>query len=113
MVGSLEYQGQRLADSIDVSVLCTLELGWSLTPRQQTIHVGESFTPAVTFTTCGGQLHPVDTVRWSASDTTIVQVDSMTGRTTGRSPGQTVVRFRAAHFPARDSLPVTVIAAEP
>jgi Big-like domain-containing protein len=113
VVGSVEFEGQRLADSVEVSVACTLELGWSLTPTQQTLHVGDSFTPSVTFMTCGGRLHPVDTLRWSASDTAIVRVDSITGRTTGRSPGQATVQFRAARFHVTGGLPVTVIAPSP
>ena len=113
VVGSLDFESHRLADSVSVFVACTLELGWSITPTQQTLHVGDSFTPSVTFTTCGGQLHPTDTLRWSAADTAIVQVDSITGRTTGRTPGQTVVQFRASHFHVTGDVTVIVIAPAP
>src|SRR5471030_1371267 len=54
IVASVDTAGQSLRDSLNVSVLCTLELVPVYTPPAQTLAVGESFTPSLRATSCGG-----------------------------------------------------------
>jgi uncharacterized protein YjdB len=68
-----------------------MELGVRYVPGDPSIAVGESFTASVQLSSCGGREHPSDIFTWRARDTTVVTVDSTTGRVTGRAPGQTWV----------------------
>jgi hypothetical protein len=87
-----------LADSIRVSVVCTLELGSSFSPTEKTLDVGAHFTPAVTLWSCGGHLPLNDVFTWSAVDSTIVRVDPVSGLTTGLRPGRTFVLARGSRY---------------
>ncbi len=71
--------------------ICTMELGIRYVPGDTTIAVGQSFTASVALSSCGGREHPSDVFTWRAQDTTVVTVDSKTGRVTGRAPGETWV----------------------
>lgn len=108
VVGTVGSGSGALSDSISVTVGCTLELQVSVTPTAQTLQVGESFTPVAKIPSCGGRLQVSDTLRWSALDPAIVQVDSVTGRTTGRAPGQSAVRFDARFYHVGAAVTVTV-----
>jgi uncharacterized protein YjdB len=66
---------------------CTDELGVNLSPSEKTVSVGQSFTPSLELTTCGGRKRWHPTVVWLTPDTTVVCVDSIGGRITGRAPG--------------------------
>jgi hypothetical protein len=66
---------------------CTDELGINLSPTENTVSVGQSFTPSIELTTCGGRKRWHPAVVWLTPDTAIVRVDSIAGRITGRSPG--------------------------
>ncbi|MBI3568577.1 MAG: Ig-like domain-containing protein [Gemmatimonadetes bacterium] len=110
LVASLDTAGQRLVDSTDVAVVCTAELVAALTPRSQTLAVGASFTPTIKLYTCGGHLSPTDTFRWSASDGTVVRVDSLSGTTTGLRAGQATVRVQGARYGQLGGVTVTVTA---
>lgn len=70
---------------------CKTVLRWRLDPAQRTLVVGESFTPTMQFLGCGGTEPLNDVIVWHATDTTIVRVDSLSGRTTGRRVGATDV----------------------
>ena len=107
-VGTVATGSDALSDSISVTVGCTLELQASVTPTAQTLHVGESFTPVAKILSCGGRLQVSDSLRWSASDAAIVQVDSVTGRTTGLAPGQAVVSFDGRSYHVGAGVTVTV-----
>ena len=67
--------------------MCTLELGMHLTPAEATIAVGQSVTPKLELTSCGGRKRWTPTVVWLTTDTAVVSVDSITGQTTGRASG--------------------------
>ncbi|MEZ4587664.1 MAG: hypothetical protein R2909_14820 [Gemmatimonadales bacterium] len=54
LIGELVRPAGTLADSTLVTVVCTLEIRQEFEPPSQTLSVGESFTPRVTITTCGG-----------------------------------------------------------
>jgi uncharacterized protein YjdB len=66
---------------------CTDELGINLSPGEKTVSVGQSFTPSLELTTCGGRKRWHPTVVWLTADTTVVRVDSISGRITGRAQG--------------------------
>ena len=60
---------------------------------ERTIAVGESFVATYEEGgSCSGSFEPVpDRVRWSTAETTIVDVDSLTGRVTGKHVGDALV----------------------
>jgi len=66
---------------------CTDELGINLSPSEMTVSVGQSFTPSLELTTCGGRKRWHPNVVWLTPDTAVVRVDSIAGRITGRAPG--------------------------
>lgn len=68
---------------------CTDELGMHPDPAERTIRPGESFVARLELSTCGGSKRWRPTVIWRAADTTVVIVDSLSGRVTGRAAGQT------------------------
>jgi hypothetical protein len=75
-------------DSIWVGVRCTLELGGDFNPSDPTIRVGESFVATVLLWTCGRRVTLADTFTWHIhTNPQVVEVDSTTGRITGRAPG--------------------------
>jgi hypothetical protein len=98
IVASLDTAGQSLIDSMSVSVSCSLELTPVLSPQTQTLAVGESFTPSIKLFGCGGQLTVTDTFHWSASDSTVVRVDSLGGTTIGLRPGQASVFVHGTRY---------------
>jgi hypothetical protein len=75
----------------DVTGDCTDELRINLQPRDPTIAPGESFTAMIELSTCAGRERWRPEVVWRAQDTTVVRVDSLTGRVTGRAIGETQV----------------------
>lgn len=96
--------GCRLFDEDD----CTTELQFDVTPRERTLRVGETFTPEASFTTCGGR-KPVDvSVRWSATDSTILRVDPQTGSATGLRAGTATLAGYSDRLSAHPILAVTV-----
>jgi hypothetical protein len=108
VVASLDTAGQSLFDSLNVSVSCTEELTVIHTPPADTIAVGASFTPTVILKGCGGQLTYSDTITWTASDTTIIRVDSASGRTTGLKPGSATAFSHGAKYGSLGGVGVTV-----
>ena len=113
LVGSVVADGRPLADSLEVAVVCTMELGIELTPPTQALAVGQSFTPTVRLIGCGGQLTLSDTIRWSADDPAIVRVDAVSGLTTAIGVGQTVVRPRGVRYGQLPGVFVTVTGVTP
>jgi hypothetical protein len=108
IVASVDTAGQSLRDSLNVSVLCTMELIPVYTPPAQTLAVGESFTPSLRATGCGGHLSYTDIYRWRASDSTIIRVDSLSGVTTGLRPGLALLLATGARFGPLGYMSVTV-----
>lgn len=70
---------------------CTDELGINLSPREKTIAAGQTFTPSLELTSCGGRKRWRPTVVWLTPDSVVVRVDSITGRITGRAQGSAQV----------------------
>jgi Bacterial Ig-like domain (group 2) len=64
-----------------------------LTPTEQTIHVGEAFVATYEEGgSCSNAFAPVpNRVTWASAETTIVVVDSLTGRVTGKRLGDALV----------------------
>ncbi len=87
---------------------CSDDLGMKLTPSERTILVGESFTPSVTLSTCGGQRRITDSFTWAAEDLAVVSVDPRTGRTTGKTPGQTLIWPTGQRYGRLSAIQVTV-----
>jgi hypothetical protein len=108
IVASVGVAGQTLVDSLQISVVCTAELRITLAPRTQTLAVGESFTPLIALSTCGGQIPIMDLFRWSVSDTAVLHVDSLTGLSIGLRPGQTPLHVRGLSNGALGDVIVTV-----
>jgi hypothetical protein len=108
VVASLDTAGQSLVDSLNVTISCTAELVPVFTPQTQTLAVGASFTPSAKVMGCGGQLTYSDTFTWSASDTTIIRVDSLSGTTTGLRAGSARVLAHGARFGDIGGVSVTV-----
>lgn len=108
VVGSVTIDGRTVADSVAIVVLCTAELRVEITPQAQTLTIGESFTPTVRLSGCGGRLTLNDTLRWSADDPTVIRVDSTTGLTTGLQAGRSSVYAYGLRYGAVAVVPVTV-----
>lgn len=87
---------------------CTDDLQFRVTPTARTVAIGESFTPSAEFRGCRGSKHLEDTIRWSATDTTFVRVDSVSGQITGRAKGTTQVQARGAKYGQMPPITVTV-----
>jgi hypothetical protein len=75
----------------DLPTVCTAELRVEVQPRERLLAIGESFTPRVIATTCGGtRIVPLD---WtlSSDDSAIAEIVGEGNSITGRSPGETYV----------------------
>ena len=79
--------GVTACDGFPFATGCTLELGMQVTPAEATIAVGQSVTPKLELTSCGGRKQWTPTVVWLTADTAVASVDSASGRTTGRASG--------------------------
>ena len=85
---------------------CTDDLGTRSSPRDTTIRVGQAFTPSFQFLGCRGRRVLDDSLSFSSSDTTVIAVDSLTGRTTARAPGTALLLVTGARY--RGPFPITV-----
>lgn len=109
LVATVPYHGTILADSNNVSVICTAELIVGIVPGSMTLAVAEtSQAPVVTLKGCGGQLTFTDTFEFTALDPSIISVDITTGRTTGLRVGATGISVRGARFGTIGVIGVTV-----
>ncbi len=81
-----------------VSPVCTRELQVDLRPVEQTITVGQTFTPSVELSSCGGKERVTDSFTLQAQDPAIVEVDDATGRITGKAPGETLVEVSGRKY---------------
>jgi hypothetical protein len=108
IIGSLSHNGRVIADSVHFSVSCTLELIVVFTPAPFTLGVGESGHASLKLITCGGQIEHSGPWIWSSQHPAIAAVDSLTGRVTGLSVGQTSLTARDAAGRGQSGLGVTV-----
>jgi hypothetical protein len=114
VVGSVMLNDEMVADSIQVTVGCTLELQVKFTPTAPIVlAVGASFTPTIELWTCSGQLQLSDTIRWAAGDSTVIRVDSLSGRTTGIRAGQTALLPHGVRYRSLPGIPVAVVSGTP
>lgn len=86
---------------------CDTSLGIAYHPVDTTIRVGESFHPVMTLTTCGGSKKLSPELRYSADDSSILQVD-FAGKFTGSAVGQTTARISAQQYGITAPIAVTV-----
>ena len=77
---------------------CTRELRVALSPRDTAIVVGESFTPRLALSSCGGREQLTDSSTWAAGDPAVVSVEAATGRITGLTPGATAVEVAGDRY---------------
>ena len=75
----------------ELPTACTDELGMHLTPAERSLAPGESFTPSLELSSCGGRRRWRPALTWEASDTGVVAVDPASGRTTARAAGAALV----------------------
>lgn len=108
VIGTLEWNGRTLTDSVTVAVSCTTDLIVHVTPSVISLAVGGSITPGVALYTCGGYDQLVDTYTWTAVDPTVISVDPVTGRTTGLRTGGTGVAIHGAIYGNLGGIPVKV-----
>ena len=87
---------------------CTSELRIGITPAAAAISVGEAFTARATLSTCGGREEIAEVVEWAATDTSIITVNSATGRVLGRRAGSARVRGVGGTVGQIADIPVTV-----
>lgn len=89
---------------------CSDDLLTTVTPRTRTLRVGESYTVTASAQGCRGRTQLSDQWRYFAADSTIVHVDSLTGRVSARTAGATDVGARGALYgdvPNRSRVTVT------
>jgi hypothetical protein len=109
IVAEARVGSQRLSKTIGVSVACTAELRVSLNPTSISLGIGETFTPTMSLSTCGGQVPVSTTVTWSASDADILSVNPASGETAGLKSGSASVQGHSAmHHAIVGVIPVTV-----
>lgn len=80
-------------------------------PGVVVVSVGESFTPNGSDSWCDGGRQAYGSPSWSLSkpsDSNVIELDSSTGRITGRSTGIATVVARSEHTGATSTIVVTV-----
>jgi len=107
-LGIVSLVGATLAGCDDAVSPCTLELRVALVPGDTAVAVGESFTPAVALSSCGGREWLADTFTWVAREPTVAEVDATTGQVTGLAPGVTDVEVSGARYGHLGAVSVTV-----
>ena len=105
MAGAVALLGCREA------TVCPADLRVRVTPADRTVAVGESFTATAEAFGCGGTERLPETWVWTTVDVDVdvVEVDSLTGRITGRMPGTAFVGVRGRTYgPSGAGVRVTV-----
>jgi len=97
-----------LSNSCFLPTGCDAVLGISYHPVDTTIRVGETFHPVMNLTSCGGTKNLSPVLRYSADDTTVLQVDPIGGKITGRASGQTTGYVSADQYGIKAPVAVTV-----
>jgi Bacterial Ig-like domain (group 2) len=87
---------------------CTDELGISIKPTASTLAVGQTVSPTVRLSSCGGREHFTDAFTWRTADSAVVAVDSLSGRISARAPGVAHVEVRGARYGQLGEVVVTV-----
>jgi hypothetical protein len=110
IVGWTYASTRQLLDSVQVSVRCTTEgANVVVAPPSLLLSVGESITPVIVGATyCMGRIPFTAEYRWRSADTAVAVVDSLTGLTTGRAPGITVLVLHSTQRAFLRDLLVTV-----
>lgn len=93
-----EVPGVQFVRALAVACACTQELGIHYTPAETTLVVGQTFTPSVALSSCGGRERLTDVFDWQVEDEAVASVDRASGRVTARAPGETAVVATGAHY---------------
>ncbi len=87
---------------------CDAVLRFSVDPNVKTLRVGEAFAPNATVRGgCGKILS--EAWSWTTTDSTVVRVESGTGRTTGVTPGSAKLRGTGTQHSVSVEVAVTVV----
>lgn len=70
---------------------CTLETRFDIEPDNIVLAVGESVTPTITVTSCGGRVVEAEKFTWTSYDPQIATVNKTTGEIVGVHAGVTEV----------------------
>lgn len=72
------------------------------------LKIGDTVTPSIRVYECAGAREVTVATRWRALDTTIVRVDSLSGKVTGLLAGETYVIAKSAAYGYMGDIPATV-----
>ena len=87
---------------------CSLELAIDIKPRQVELTTGETVTPKVELSSCGGWQTVSDTFTWTAEDPSVASVDSSSGLITAQAIGNTFVYVEGKNNRPIGSIEITV-----
>lgn len=87
---------------------CDTDLRAIVTPQQQVMHLADWFTPTIRLLGCGGTKELSDEFTWTGSDSSVLRVDPVTGRTLGISLGSAMVTVTGKRYGTVAMIPVTV-----
>ncbi len=87
---------------------CDAVLRFSVDPTGKTLRVGEAFTPRATVRGGCGKIIS-EAWSWTTTDSTVVRVESGTGRTTGVTPGIAKLRRTGIQHSVSVEVAVTVV----
>ena len=76
---------------------CASDLRITPEPADTSLVVGQRFTADVHLYECHGQKELNAVLRWSAEDSTVVRVDSISGVVTARAPGRSTIFAQATN----------------
>ena len=87
---------------------CTQELRVQVTPRDTTVSVGNTFTPSVTLSSCGGKERLSDSFTYETTNPAAATVHPNTGRVTATGAGQADIRITGQRYGQVAQIRVTV-----
>jgi hypothetical protein len=108
-----DVPGVQFVRALAVACACTQELRIQFTPAETTLVVGQSFTPSVALSTCGGAERVTGVFTWQVENNAVASIDRASGRVTARAPGETAVLATGARYGRLGGLRLVVKAAAP
>lgn len=108
IIGAVATVDGDVADSLAISVVCTLELTAKYDPPPVPLHPGQSFPLRIRLTTCGGKVELTDEFTWFSADPAIVAIDPNGQSATARAVGETSIWAVGKKYGRQSSVPVAV-----
>jgi len=87
---------------------CSDSLAIRPIPVDTTLAVGQQFTAQLSLRTCADTKEVTDPYVWSSEDTSVVRVDSTSGRVVAVGAGQTQLHVQAMRYGPQSGTTVTV-----